>query len=88
MSVYSGKIGCCCGCNGKHSYNSKHIDAASAYRGYKVEPNEVNDKQITRVLNLLRANVSKVEFYDGSSGFCSHFSFQTETRSYVVYMTL
>lgn len=61
LSVYSGKDGkCCCGCAGKHSYNSLHMARASQLRGYDVAPNEVNDLMVSRVVNLFRKNADKV----------------------------
>lgn len=57
QSVYSGKPNkCCCGCAGKHSYNSLHQKAASKSRGYKVEDDDVNDRQVARVLDIIKAS--------------------------------
>lgn len=54
MSVYSGKDGaCCCGCSGKHTYASKHVDIASKHRGYKVMEDEVNDKVVKMIVNKI-----------------------------------
>jgi hypothetical protein len=62
LSVYSGKNGrCCCGCSGKHSYNSASIAEATEHRGYAVTSDEVNDRQITRVLRLIQAEGDKVK---------------------------
>jgi hypothetical protein len=33
--VYSGKLGCACGCRGKHTYASKHREWAGKHRGYE-----------------------------------------------------
>ena len=88
MSVYSGKLGCACGCRGKHSYNSKHVAAAGTYRGYEVKPNEINDRQVTRVLNTLKANAADVEVTAPKQGFSGHYAFYTDNRMYIVYMTL
>lgn len=58
LSVYSGKDGkCCCGCAGKHSYNSKHRAEGAKTRGYAVDDDDVNDKMIARVLTLVRKQV-------------------------------
>ena len=59
-SVYSGRPGCCCGCRGDHRYNSQHVKEASKHRGYRIEPTEVNDAQVTRVLNRLK-DVARVD---------------------------
>jgi len=51
MSVYTGRDGaCCCGCAGTHRYNSTMVEAAGKDRGYPVTQEEVNDKQVLRVL--------------------------------------
>jgi hypothetical protein len=53
-SVYSGKNGeCCCGCSGTHSYASIHREAAGKNRGYAVRDEEVNDRQVARVVNKI-----------------------------------
>ncbi len=67
VSVYSGKNGkCCCGCAGTHRYNSRHVETASMSRGYTVTSDEVNDKQIARVLKTITAAdaASELEFGD------------------------
>jgi len=53
-SVYSGQNGkCCCGCAGKHYYSSDWVKEASEDRGYDVGPEEVSDRMIKRVTNIL-----------------------------------
>lgn len=82
MSVYSGRAGaCCCGCKGKHHYNSSHVDEATADRGYLVTPDEVNDSQVTRVLRLVQANEPAVRFEYG------HVYAEVGSRVYIVYLT-
>jgi hypothetical protein len=62
MYVYSGKAyACCCGCSGTYRYNSKHIGAGSKDRGYAVDQNEVNDRQVLRVLSIMRKNSHLLE---------------------------
>jgi len=59
-SVYSGKDGhCCCGCSGTHSYASKHREAAGKSRGYPIKDDEVNDTQVTRVINKIEKLAEK-----------------------------
>jgi hypothetical protein len=54
VSVYSGKEGkCCCGCSGNHRYASQHVKFASKDRGYDVSADEVNDKQVRKVVKLI-----------------------------------
>lgn len=58
-SVYSGKAGkCCCGCAGKHSYNPAHVKEATKDRGYSIDENEINARQVKRVLNIIKANAA------------------------------
>lgn len=62
FSVYSGRPGrCCCGCFGQHRYLSEHRVAAGKHRGYTVDDEDINDRQVNRVLRLLQANPEKVE---------------------------
>jgi hypothetical protein len=56
-SVYSGKAGaCCCGCKGNHRYASKHREFAAKYRGYPISDDEVNDRQVAKVVGILNAS--------------------------------
>lgn len=53
-SVYSGRNGkCCCGCSGQHYYAKAHQKWATKNRGYKVTDDEVNDGQVTRIVNII-----------------------------------
>jgi len=66
VSVYSGKHAkCCCGCSGKHSYASAHRAFASQDRGYEVTDEEVNNREVTRVLRLIQANEESLNADDG-----------------------
>lgn len=49
VSVYSGRPGCMCGCNGNYRYNSEHVDLGAKRRGYPVDKEDVNDGQVTRI---------------------------------------
>jgi hypothetical protein len=70
MYVYSGKAyKCCCGCSGNYRYNSKHVNAGTKDRGYTVGPNEINDKQIARVLTIMKKNSHLMEFDDDDNLF-------------------
>ena len=75
LSVYSGIDGrCCCGCSGKYSYNSQYRQEAGRKRGYPVSDEDVSDRMITRVLNILRkayeANPRSLEI-DDKTGYVS-----------------
>ena len=66
MSVYSGRnFKCCCGCSGKHYTNSEYVEMRSRDRGYLVEPNEVNDRMVKRVITIIKQAkvVEKNDFY-------------------------
>ncbi len=76
--VYVGKPGkCCCGCSGKHSYNSKHAK----------RPDEVvNDREVKRVLALMQAYVNSVDANDDPS-IPTYVSVEVGTKQYIVYVT-
>ncbi len=85
MSVYSGRPHtCCCGCAGKHTYNSKHVKVASRDRGYKVTPAEIGDRTVALVLNKLKRNSTCIDMYP--HGAYNFFSGIVGNRLYVVYM--
>ena len=81
VAVYSGKPGCACGCRGKYSYSSEHRARASKHRGYRVEDDEISDRNVTRILNLMKANANDVQYIeDGIYVFDLH-----ENRTYTLY---
>src|SRR5208282_1983606 len=88
MSVYNGKAHkCCCGCAGTRSYNSKHVVAASAKRGYLVDAEECNDKEIGRILKLVQAAAGEAAAnqVDGE-GTSEHYFITRGKREYIVYL--
>jgi hypothetical protein len=92
QSVYSGKPGCACGCRGNHRYNSQHVASASKNRGYAVTPEEVNDRQVKKVLEILKANTDVVaNNYVNDGGDSNNFYAELENggygslRLYIVY---
>ncbi len=66
LSVYSGRPGCCCGCKGKHTYREDPDLRAlgGRNRGYEVDDDEVNEAQVTRVVNELNENLDQVVEHD------------------------
>lgn len=61
-SVYSGKKGmCCCGCAGTHYYPSHMHDKGMALRGYPIEPREINNRMVKRIVNIINRNPDKIE---------------------------
>lgn len=82
-SVYSGKAhACCCGCAGKHSYHAATRKEASKNRGYKLTDDELNEKQCTRVLNLVKKNVATAQYMVND-----HIATEVGNRLYIVYLT-
>lgn len=81
LYVYSGKANkCCCGCSGIYRFNSKHKDLGTKDRGYEVKQDEVNDKHIVKVLNILKKNSNTLEEdYDDNL-----FSVTVDNRLYMV----
>lgn len=68
-SVYSGKANkCCCGCSGKYYYAKKFQEWSSKNRGYPVNDEDVNDRQVKRIVNKLNKNIEKLE--SDSNWFC------------------
>lgn len=45
MLVYSGKIGCCCGCIGKYTY-SKNGQKIDTLRGKQIADEDVSDRSV------------------------------------------
>lgn len=81
FSVYSGKPGkCCCGCAGNHRYWRAHRIAAGKHRGYEVDEEDINDRQVARVLKLLQNWFALVE-YGGS-----YFAGEIDGRLYIAYL--
>lgn len=80
MSVYSGKVNmCCCGCAGNHRYNSKYREIAGVDRGYDVTDEDINDRQVKKVLNLIKTHEAIAQ--DGDS----YIAIELENRLYIVY---
>jgi hypothetical protein len=62
LYVYSGKAyKCCCGCSGNYRYNSKYIKEGTNDRGYDVSKDEISDRQVVRVLNIMKKNSHLME---------------------------
>lgn len=71
LMVYTGKCACMCGCSGKYRYPKANAELGKRQRGYAINPEELNDAQVTRVLKILATldNVEVFEIYgkDGDS---------------------
>ena len=87
--VYSGKPGCACGCRGKHTYASAVAKNGLKARGYELKADEVNDRTVNLIFNKMKkaaAAGEPVKYVEPTPGFTAHFSWETDTRSYVVYL--
>lgn len=83
LSVYSGKNGaCCCGCSGKHYYNSALKEEAGKDRGYEVDDDEVNDKMIKKVINILKGKAPSGQI----EADCNFISTVIGERLYIAYL--
>lgn len=51
QSVYSGKPGCCCGCNGTHKYPSDARGRDKELRGYDIGEDEISDRSVKIIFN-------------------------------------
>lgn len=80
-SVYVGANGqCCCGCSGKHTYASKHVEASGAKRGYPVTPDEVDDATVQRVFRKVSRHLGLVDMDERGV-----VSFIKGTKIYILY---
>lgn len=85
VSVYSGKAGkCCCGCAGKHRYPAAKRAEASKSRGYPVRDNEINDRQVSKVLNLVKEHAGKEGIETTTDE--TYASVEVDGRMYTVYV--
>lgn len=83
--VYRGKDGaCCCGCSGKHRYASVGRKVEGTKRGYAVKDEEVNDKYVKRIANVILANLDIAKVYDTGTG-CGYVSVVIDGIIYIAY---
>jgi len=81
-SVYAGRLGCACGCRGKHKANPAHRAELEQARGYAVTDDECSEREIRRVLAIVQAPGAPVDYSDDGEWF----SVETSTRLYIVYL--
>lgn len=58
LTAYSGKPGCACGCNGKYVVTQQSRAEAETDRGYAYDDEEVNPKQVKRVLKQVQKHAA------------------------------
>ena len=80
MSVYSGHPGCCCGCNGKHTYKPELKEIVGLNRGYPVKDDECNSRTVKMIVNKMN------KFPDKIKKEINHYSVEFPSRLYVAYL--
>ena len=63
LMVYTGKGGCMCGCNGRYRYTKANRELGHTQRGYALNPEEINEGTVTRVLKKM-ATLDNVEVFE------------------------
>lgn len=84
VSVYSGENHrCCCGCSGKHYYSSSVKRQGIEIRGYALSDDDINDRMITKIVNLMNKHPEKLE-HESSH----YYSLQSDNgkRIYLAYL--
>lgn len=85
-NVYSGKVGCMCGCKGKYAYTQHGMDAMDA-DDYRKGKRDINEKQCMRVLRevqLAALNFPKEVEVDDAGKWVSYDT--PKGRRYTVYL--
>lgn len=77
LSVYSGKLGCMCGCRGNHSYNPLYVEESTKEAG--CEP-DFSSRSVSLILN----KVKKVTDAALQRGHIIHV--KSNGRQYAVYL--
>lgn len=80
IKVYSGKLGCMCGCKGKWTYSSKYREFGAAQRGYPVLDEDVNDRTVKIIVGKLNRNAD-TKWDDGIA------YYDSDTRTLAAYTT-
>lgn len=52
-SVYSGRHGCCCGCNGNHRYASAYLEELRAGGRTYLTESDVSDRSVSIIVNRM-----------------------------------
>lgn len=80
LKAYSGKPGaCCCGCSGKYSYASANRTLGGEDRGYALENEDINDKELARIVRKLNGYLDQVEEAD------TYYALTLGKRLYIAY---
>jgi len=62
LKAYSGKPGCACGCRGSYRVTPASRKEADVDTGYAYSDDEVNERQVTRVLREIQAAATHIEY--------------------------
>lgn len=76
--VYSGKLGCMCGCKGKYSYAADEAEFGGTDRGYKIHEDEISDRRVKTITKQV-LNDPDVKYED------NYAYVETDKRIKVVY---
>jgi hypothetical protein len=87
IEAYRGRLGCACGCRGKHRY----WDAAEGTknRGYEVTPGEVNRAWMAGVLQTIQEHAAEAEYIEPVPSPLGHgaiWSYEDETHLLIAYV--
>jgi len=85
LRVYSGRPGCRCGCKGTYRAPACNAKQAEASCGYKLDDEDISDRQVTRVLNVLKRNSDDChqELADPK---CKYINLEFNGRVYTAYL--
>ena len=61
LKAYSGRPGCACGCNGKYRVTAASRPEADVDRGYPHDDDEVNPRQVTKVLRQVQLSAAEAK---------------------------
>jgi len=81
ICAYIGKPhACMCGCSGDYYYTSMNAERGGKERGYKVEPDEINDDKVNKILKVFEAG-GRIENLDDYI-----FTLIRNERQYTIYL--
>ena len=85
LKVYSGKLGCMCGCLGRYYVTAERRAEVEKRRGYTLEDRDISRKMVNKVLRLLQAD-ERTCILEGYILCIDHKKLIEGERSYVVYL--
>lgn len=85
LKVYSGKLGCMCGCLGRYYVTAERRAEVEKRRGYTLEERDISRKMVNKVLRLLQADPRTI-IHSGDIVCIPRNLMKEGERSYVVYL--